>query len=127
LTENTFVLCAETITVVGLEVLNTGCRILYDEQVVWGPLSFLEAYFIVAEHPLRHPLQIVVSLAHLYGVVLYYTTSAFDLVYRNLAYSRPEAYYLWGYYVFANAFWLFIPACEFIMEKERIPLLTPLM
>lgn len=33
----------------------------------------------------------------------------FDLFYKNLTYSRPEAYYFWGYFVFINAIWIVIP------------------
>ena len=79
-------------------------------QVAWGPLSFLNAYYIATDHPLRHPLTIVVSLGQLYGDVLYYATSMFDLYLLGKHYSRPERFYFWGYYVFMNAFWIVIPS-----------------
>ena len=79
----------------------------------WGPLSYLVAYYITVAHPLRHPVQAIVSLGQLYGDVLYYATSMFDLYYKGVSYCRPEAYYFWFYYVFMNAFWIVIPLSKF--------------
>ncbi|KAL2006494.1 hypothetical protein VTN00DRAFT_9162 [Thermoascus crustaceus] len=92
LTSNTLVLCMEAITV-----------------LVWGPLCFAVAYFITVRHSLRHPFQIIVCMAHLYGDVLYYATSLFDHYYNGLSYCRPEAYYFWVYYFFMNFLWIVIP------------------
>lgn len=72
-------------------------------------MSFVTAGYIAVDHPLRYPLQIIVSLGQLYGDVLYYATSMFDHYLLNLSYSRPEAAYFWGYFVFMNAFWIVIP------------------
>jgi cholestenol delta-isomerase len=80
-------------------------------QIFWGPLSFTTAYMITTEHPLRHPLQIIVSLGQLYGDVLYYATSLFDYYMTNISYSRPEAFYFWFYFVGMNLSWIVIPAC----------------
>ncbi|KAK4450202.1 EBDP4, emopamil-binding protein [Podospora aff. communis PSN243] len=95
LTMDPFVVCMETIT-----------------AAFWGPLSALLVYLILTEHPLRHPLQIIVSLGQLYGDVLYYATSLFDDYLLGNIYSRPEPYYYYGYFVFMNAFWIVIPSCE---------------
>ncbi|KAI0186935.1 emopamil binding protein [Xylaria flabelliformis] len=92
LTADSFVVCMETIT-----------------AVFWGPLSFACAWCIVADHPLRHPLQSIISLGQLYGDVLYYATCTFDYVNAGIEYSRPDPAYFWGYYVFLNAFWIVIP------------------
>ncbi|KAF2087060.1 Emopamil-binding protein [Saccharata proteae CBS 121410] len=92
LTQDPFVLCMETIT-----------------AVCWGPLSFTLAALIAWEHPMRYPLQAIVSLGQLYGDVLYYATSLFDHYLMDLSYSRPEAYYFWVYFVLMNAFWIAIP------------------
>jgi len=92
LTSDPFVLCMETIT-----------------AALWGPLSFLMIYFIIVSHPLRHPLQIIISLGQIYGDVLYYATSMFDHYYKNLTYCRPEGYYFWCYYFMMNFFWIVIP------------------
>ncbi|CAI6336238.1 unnamed protein product [Periconia digitata] len=92
LTQDAFVLCMETIT-----------------AVCWGPMSFITAGFIATDHPLRYAFQIIVSLGQLYGDVLYYATSMFDHYLLDRAYSRPEAFYFWCYFVLMNAFWIVIP------------------
>ncbi|KAL1842563.1 hypothetical protein VTJ49DRAFT_4846 [Mycothermus thermophilus] len=93
LTKSAPVLCIEALT-----------------AIFWGPLSFLIAYFITTDHPLRHPLTILVSSGQLYGTVLYYATAIFDETIYGKTYSRPEAYYFYGYYVLMNSFWIVIPA-----------------
>ncbi|KAK8194437.1 hypothetical protein M8818_007629 [Zalaria obscura] len=95
LTQNAFVLCMESIT-----------------AICWGPLSYVVAGLITVQHPLRHPLQAVVSLGQIYGDILYYATSLFDHYYLGISYSRPEAYYFWGYYFLMNFFWIVIPGRE---------------
>ncbi|KAL2870721.1 EXPERA domain-containing protein [Aspergillus lucknowensis] len=92
LTNNSFVMCMETVT-----------------AVCWGPLSFLLAYFITSGNPFRHPLQLIISLGQLYGNVLYYGTCAFEFLVHGVEFSRPETYYFYGYFVFLNAFWIVIP------------------
>jgi hypothetical protein len=64
---------------------------------------------IATDSPLRHPLQIIVSLGQLYGDVLYYATSMFDHYIFDIAYCRPEPYYFWCYYFLMNFFWIVIP------------------
>lgn len=91
------VLCAEAITV-----------------AVWGPLSFLTAIAIIRGSPYRHPLQIIVSLGHLYGDALYLSTSVVDLLIRDVSYSRPEPYYFWFYFMFLNLIWVFVPTCKLL-------------
>jgi cholestenol delta-isomerase len=78
-------------------------------QVFWGPGSFLTAYLISIDHPLRYSAQLIVSLGQFYGDVLYYATSLFDHYILNMSYSRPEQFYYWGYFVLMNAFWIVIP------------------
>ena len=81
-------------------------------QVCWGPLSFYVAYLIATRSPLRFPLQGLVSLGQIYGDVLYYATSMFDLYHRNRVYCRPEPYYFWFYFFFMNLIWIVIPCCR---------------
>ncbi|KAI4731655.1 Emopamil-binding protein [Aureobasidium sp. EXF-10728] len=100
LTQNVFVFCVEAMTALTGEL----------QKVLWGPLSFVVAVLIATEHPLRHPLQAAVSLGQCYGDLLYYATSMADHYYLGIEYSRPEAYYFWGYYFGANFFWIVIPA-----------------
>lgn len=78
----------------------------------WGPLAFLIVAFVIIDHPLRHPLQIIISTGQMYGDVLYYGTCAFNFLVYGIEYSRPEAYYFYGYFVFLNAFWILIPTCK---------------
>ncbi|KAM5345883.1 hypothetical protein ACJ41O_011744 [Fusarium nematophilum] len=92
LTQDSFLVCMETIT-----------------AVFWGPLSFLCAWCIVKEHPLRHPLQTIISLGQLYGDVLYYGTCTFSSLVFEVVYCRPERFYFWAYYFLCNAFWIVIP------------------
>jgi len=92
LTSDPFVLCMESITA-GL----------------WGPLSFIVAILITNQHPLRHPLQALVSIGQIYGDILYYATSMFDHYHKGLTYCRPEPYYFWCYYFFMNFIWIVIP------------------
>lgn len=64
---------------------------------------------ILKSHPMRHGLQIIISMAHLYGVVMYYSTSLFELWFSGSLYSRPELLYFWVYFVGFNAPWFFVP------------------
>ncbi|KAK9414171.1 putative Emopamil binding protein-domain-containing protein [Seiridium unicorne] len=93
LTSDPFMLSVESITV-----------------FLWGPLSFLCAASIVAASHLRHPLQIIMCMAHLYGVALYYATSLVETHFTGRAHSRPEFLYFWVYYVGFNFPWVVVPA-----------------
>lgn len=92
MTADTMVLCMETMTV-----------------LLWGPLCFVVAYSIFTQSSLRHPLQLVVCMSHLYGDTLYYATSLFDHYVHGRPYSRPEPYYFWIYYFLMNFIWIVIP------------------
>jgi cholestenol Delta-isomerase len=82
-------------------------------QFTWGPLCFTVAALITVDHPLRHPLQIIVSVGQIYGLILYYATSMFDHYYKGVAYSRPEFLYFWVYYFFMNFIWMVFPGSKF--------------
>lgn len=92
LTRDPFTVCMETVT-----------------AVFWGPLSLAIACCIVVDHPLHHPLQIIVSLGQLYGTVLYFATSTFNEAVIGIVVCRPERYYYYMYYMLCNAFWIVIP------------------
>jgi hypothetical protein len=81
-------------------------------QFTWGPLCFIVAAFITTSHPLRHPLQIIVCVGQIYGLILYYATSMFDHYYKAVTYSRPEFLYFWGYYFFMNFIWMVFPGSK---------------
>ncbi|KAF4783243.1 emopamil binding protein [Colletotrichum scovillei] len=55
-------------------------------------------------------LQIIMSVGHLYGVVLYYSTSLIELYSNGVSHSRPEFLYFWVYYIGFNAPWVVVPA-----------------
>ncbi|KAF7157619.1 hypothetical protein CNMCM5623_001993 [Aspergillus felis] len=74
----------------------------------WGPLAFFIAYCIAVNHPVRHALQLLISVGQVYGDVLYYATSLFDLYFHGGSFCRPEGYYFWFYYFFMNFIWLAI-------------------
>ena len=92
MTRDAFVVCMESVT-----------------AYFWGPLSFLCAYYITSGSCLRYPLQLIVSLGQLYGLILYYATCAFEELVHGVVLSRPERVYYYVYYVACNAFWVFIP------------------
>lgn len=77
--------------------------------VVWGPMSFACAYFILTDNPYRYVFQSIISLGQLYGDVLYYMTASFTHVVLGTTHWRPEMYYFVGYFIFLNAFWIVIP------------------
>lgn len=97
LTQNAFVLCTETMTV-----------------ICWGPGCYAIAALIIYRHPLRYPIQLIVSVGQFYGDALYYATSVFDHYVTGVSYSRPEAFYFWFYFVLMNLFWLVIPGRKFV-------------
>lgn len=78
LTNDAFVLCMETVT-----------------ATCWGPGCVIVAALIILRHPMRFPLQLIVSLGQFYGDVLYYATSFFDHYMLGITYTRPEAFYFW--------------------------------
>ncbi|KAK1239119.1 hypothetical protein MKX08_006180 [Trichoderma sp. CBMAI-0020] len=92
LTSDVFTVCVETIT-----------------TLVWGPLSLLTVLCIRTNHPSRHVFQIIVCVAHLYGVALYYATNWAEQRFHGVSYSRPEFLYFWVYYVGFNAPWAIVP------------------
>lgn len=54
-------------------------------------------------------------MGQLYSDVLYLSTSLAEWYVKNVAYSRPEPYYLWFYFLFLNGIWLVVPLC---MSKQ---------
>ncbi|KAI2630877.1 EBP-domain-containing protein [Hypoxylon sp. NC1633] len=77
---------------------------------IWGPLCFANAVSIVRRSPARHVLQVIVCMAHLYGVALYYSTSLCESYFTGRSHSRPEFLYFWVYYVGFNLPWAIVPA-----------------
>ncbi|KAK5989116.1 3-beta-hydroxysteroid-Delta(8),Delta(7)-isomerase [Cladobotryum mycophilum] len=92
LTSDLFTVCIETITV-----------------FAWGPLSLLAFLTIISNASSRHLFQVVICMAHLYGVTLYYATNWAESRFHGTYYSRPEFMYFWVYYVGFNAPWAVVP------------------
>ncbi|OQD78304.1 hypothetical protein PENDEC_c001G07141 [Penicillium decumbens] len=103
MTSDTLVLCMETMTV-----------------LLWGPLCFGVAYLITIEGSLRHPIQLMVCMSHLYGDTLYYATSLFDHYVNGVAYCRPEGYYFWLYYFLMNFIWIVVPSYYLLDSVKTI-------
>jgi cholestenol delta-isomerase len=112
ITRDAFVVCMEATTAVGTSPL---LGTLFADQhwkILWGPLSYCVAWMIATKHPLRYPLQAVVTLGQLYGLELYYATSLFDHYVNGMTYFRPEPYYFWVYYFFMNFIWVVFPGSK---------------
>ncbi|KAF7542583.1 hypothetical protein G7Z17_g11455 [Cylindrodendrum hubeiense] len=92
LTNDVFTISVETIT-----------------AIAWGPLSWLTVRGILANSPSRHVTQLIVCVAHLYGVALYYLTNWMEGQMYGVAYSRPEFLYYWVYYIGFNMPWAIVP------------------
>ncbi|PCG97385.1 Emopamil-binding [Penicillium occitanis (nom. inval.)] len=93
LVSDSFVVSIETITV-----------------LLWGPLCLYMAYLTTFNHSLKHPLRIIICMAHLYGDTLYYATSLYDHYVNGISHSRPEVLYFWVYYFLMNFVWIVVPA-----------------
>ncbi|KAF5561208.1 emopamil-binding protein [Fusarium phyllophilum] len=76
---------------------------------LWGPMSFFCAWSIIKQHPLRHPIQLIISVGQLYGDLLYFGTCYFNEIVNRIVYCRPEQFYFYMYYVFCNAIWIVVP------------------
>lgn len=85
--------------------------------LVWGPLSLLTASSIISRDALRFPLQIIVSVGHLYGCAIYYATSFTEYYLTGASHWRPEAQYFWGYFICMNAPWIVVPACRCLISS----------
>lgn len=130
LTSDVFTVCVETITTVRFTFSSPFTHLfqcqwliqMYNFQFVWGPLSLLTVLYIRTNHPSRHVFQIIVCVAHLYGVALYYATNWAEQRFHGVSYSRPEFLYFWVYYVGFNAPWAIVPFCESFKAEASVPL-----
>ncbi|KAL2878276.1 hypothetical protein SGCOL_006528 [Colletotrichum sp. CLE4] len=105
LTSDPFMLCVESFTV-----------------FVWGPLCWAIVITTAKRSQLRYPFQIIMSVGHLYGVVLYYSTSLIEFYSNGVSHSRPEFLYFWVYYIGFNAPWVVVPAiilCQTTVHVKR--------
>lgn len=101
-----FVLAAESLTV-----------------FIWGPLSLLTAYMILEDHPIRHVLQLMVSVAHIYGCMLYYLSAALEEHHRQMhqvSIARPLTWRYYIYYIGFNLPWIIVPAMLIVSSAGEI-------
>ncbi|KAJ2799525.1 hypothetical protein H4S07_005413 [Coemansia furcata] len=70
-----------------------------------GSFALVAAYGILADSPIRHPAQLITSLAQLYGDVLYMATNYME----DFRYTNPHPLYFYGYFVLMNLPWIVIP------------------
>ncbi|XP_015676474.1 3-beta-hydroxysteroid-Delta(8),Delta(7)-isomerase-like [Protobothrops mucrosquamatus] len=107
-----FIICVETVTL-----------------CVLTPLSLWTAVAFLSRQSHRYVLQLVVSVGHIYGDVLYFYTE-----YRN-GFRHSEMWhptYFWFYFVFLNSLWIIIPsiltwdawkhlsACQRITDANKV-------
>ena len=62
----------------------------------------------------------IISMAHLYGVVMYYATSVFELWFNHILYSRPEPLYFSLYFMGLNSPWFFVPIVLIYSSLQNI-------
>ncbi|KAJ3049015.1 hypothetical protein HK097_009978 [Rhizophlyctis rosea] len=73
--------------------------------IFWGSGSFLTAWAIYTNHPIRHILQFLISTGQMYGDVLYYLTTLWE----GAPHCSPHPFHFWFYFITLNGFWIVIP------------------
>ena len=74
-------------------------------QTFVGPLCLLSFLAITRNSPKRYVLSLIVSVLHLYGVAIYYSS---ELIGPSNN-CRPEPSYFWVYFVGFNLPWIAMP------------------
>lgn len=86
--------------------------------VFWDFLSFVVAWMIITERPLRHPLQIVVGLGQVYAGATTCSTriKVFEVLVFDMGYEFLEGrvFYFWLVDV-----WIMVPSCKFSWEIRK--------
>ncbi|KAB5570286.1 cholestenol delta-isomerase-like protein [Coniochaeta sp. 2T2.1] len=103
MTSDPFMLCIESLTV-----------------LLWAPLCLAIVICIIRRSHMRHPLQIIMCVGHLFGVTLYYGTCFFEHHHKGISHSRPEFLYYWVYYLGLNAAWFVVPAVYLFQSIRNI-------
>lgn len=83
--------------------------------VLVGPAALLTLYAIAAKKSWRYLLQLVLSVAQLYGTFIYFVTAVLD----GDNFAASPFYYFW-YYIFCNSFWVVIPTAIIIHCWKKI-------
>ncbi|EFJ17679.1 sterol 8,7-isomerase [Selaginella moellendorffii] len=87
-----------------------------------GPASLLCVFAIAKEKFYQYPLQLVVSIAQLYGDTVYYGTVFVD----GREFSAPGFLYYWFYFMFLNSIWILVPIVIATQSWHRICILMQL-
>jgi cholestenol delta-isomerase len=88
--------------------------------LIWGPLCIATVVSIVRDSPMRHPLQVIVCVGHLYGVALYFSSCFAEMYLRGVSHSRPEFLYFWVYFVGFNLPWAVIPSVLLVSSFKTL-------
>ena len=81
-----------------------------------GPASFLVFWGLVSKANWRWTLLTMVSVAQLYGDVLYFATCWLE----GGVHVRPEPLYFWFYFIFMNGIWIVLPIWCILYAWQRI-------
>ncbi|KAJ1994596.1 hypothetical protein GGI26_001537 [Coemansia sp. RSA 1358] len=81
-----------------------------------GSFAVVTAYGLLADSPIRHPAQLITSLAQLYGNVLYMATNYME----GFRYTNPNPQYFYGYFVLLNLPWIIIPTYLIVDSVKSI-------
>ncbi|RKP34723.1 Emopamil-binding protein [Dimargaris cristalligena] len=74
--------------------------------VMEGPGLLFAAYALATRSPLRHPLQLIISVGQLYGSLVY----MFSMWYDTWRYMTPLPYYYYFYFWGMNLAWVVVPS-----------------
>lgn len=88
---------------------------------VLGPLCVVLVGGTMAGSAWRQPLQIVVLVCQVYGVVLYYACAEWDFYHHGIQYGRSEPAYYLGYFWGINGLWVVVPACKLSFPTRPFP------
>ncbi|KAK6605572.1 emopamil binding protein [Botrytis cinerea] len=111
LTSDPFVLCMETVTAHTYE---------FPLTVFMGTYVLYRCGIYRDSSSTSTPLQIIVTVGQIYGLVLYYATHTFDYYHKEVNYSRPEFLYFWFYYFFMNFLWMIFPGMLLVDSVRTI-------
>lgn len=84
--------------------------------VLAGPGCLLAVYAIAAKSTYEHTLQVVISIAQLYGDIVYFAT----VVLAGVEICAPGPVYFWFYFMFMNGIWIVVPLLITIRSWKAI-------
>ncbi|KAJ2082467.1 hypothetical protein H4R24_001566 [Coemansia sp. RSA 988] len=90
--------------------------------LVDGSFALATVYGVLTDSPVRYPAQLITSVMQLYGNVIYLGINYME----GFRYTNPHPFYFYGYFVFLNAIWIFLPSyliydsCKYIYRGMLI-------